>query len=633
MAQISTINRVNTVQCLFDRKSRPTALEIHDWIFRQLEVPDEVVDVFQVDFNLISVFIKFTSVNNCDRFNRLFSGNRTIRHFNGKTSIVNVIPCGYGIRNVRLFNVPPECPNQIIVNALNKYGTVSTITDENWSSAFPFKGKSGVKSVKIDLKSHIPSYLLIAGTRAQVQYSGQPPTCSICHSSEHLREKCPKRRPAQLPRDDAENTSESFVPLMSDIVAGVPTRPRVPAPPEPETEVDLQAEYDPSPAVGSTGKSAQEQASPSPVDENTEHVDQPEMPKTVDVVVDVPQNSEPQPALGEPVKDTEQGEKLEDMEVENGEALPNLETPSEVPVTNQKQEEEHFVVPKLPEPASSKSKTKNADPKKKRTRQSKQARNKAKNKANKVPKQADRRSSQASDTGSDSDAKSRSSSRDSSTERSEKIKERTEQLRLLLLKDKEINAGKRKLDGESEQSSQRPRRSSVKSSLGSSQTSGDAPLFTDPTKTLGDGHQLEMDTRTSGDAPLSTGHTEALGDGDKSEIVTQTLGADTMERQYIKTSGDTSLPSGPTQASGDGSQTAHNTQTLGDDFRGQSAKALGDESMQIDPTQASGEDSWQITHTQISGGKDESVDSTMASDSAAANITWWSQTKDVGGKQ
>ncbi|XP_049835125.1 nematocyst expressed protein 3-like [Schistocerca gregaria] len=49
-----------------------------------------------------------------------------------------------------------------------------------------------------------------------VQYNGQPQTCSICSSTEHMRATCPRsRRPAQLPRTEAadpprENVTASY---------------------------------------------------------------------------------------------------------------------------------------------------------------------------------------------------------------------------------------------------------------------------------------------------------------------------------------------------------------------------------------------------------------------------------------
>ncbi|XP_049771884.1 uncharacterized protein LOC126151204 [Schistocerca cancellata] len=77
------------------------------------------------------------------------------------------------------------------------------------------------------LKKHVPSFVTIGGHRGVVQYNGQPQTCSICSSTEHMRATCPRsRRPAQLPRTEAAEAPQE---IATASYAGAVTReaPRV----------------------------------------------------------------------------------------------------------------------------------------------------------------------------------------------------------------------------------------------------------------------------------------------------------------------------------------------------------------------------------------------------------------------
>lgn len=195
---LSASNRSISVQCVLDRSApRPNAFEIHDGIFDNLKLPYEEVDTCQLDFVLYSVFLKFMTCDAYDKYAPKIVGQPEFRHRNGTISKIQIVPSGFGVRNVRVFNVPPECPNEYIARVIGGYGTVLSIVNEKWGPAYKYPVNSGVRSVTVNLRKHIPSYLTIAGTRAQIQYSGQPITCAICQSQGHLTAACPNRRPAQ----------------------------------------------------------------------------------------------------------------------------------------------------------------------------------------------------------------------------------------------------------------------------------------------------------------------------------------------------------------------------------------------------------------------------------------------------
>lgn len=217
----STVNRINSIQCIFDRKApRPNSFDFQDWILDDVKIPADVIDTFQLDFVLYSVFVKFISADSFMTYVQSKTGEHQFKHSDGTISKVQIVPSG--IRNVRVFNVPPECPNALIEKALTPYGDVLSTVNETWGPAHRLQCNSGVRSVRMDVKRPIPSYMTIEGTRAQISYFGQLPTCSICQSTDHLRMYCPRKRPAQLPRD-SNVVDEQMFPLLTDVIRRTPT--------------------------------------------------------------------------------------------------------------------------------------------------------------------------------------------------------------------------------------------------------------------------------------------------------------------------------------------------------------------------------------------------------------------------
>lgn len=197
--------RSNTVMFMFPKNARrPTAWEMHEWVHGEYQIPDTVPVGIQLDFIMNAIFLKFPTSEIVDRIVTRSGGKGKFKYLNGKITDITILSSGYGLRTVKVFNVPFECPNEAIKQKLKEFGNVLSIEDDAWQAPFRYKILSGVRTVKIDLKRHIPSYLTIVGNRAFISYSGQPITCSICGSSEHIRGRCPSRRPVQLPRESAD---------------------------------------------------------------------------------------------------------------------------------------------------------------------------------------------------------------------------------------------------------------------------------------------------------------------------------------------------------------------------------------------------------------------------------------------
>lgn len=194
-------DRQNNVQCAFDRDAkRPSAYEIHRWLNSELRVPQTELLGIQLDVFVKSVFLKLRTPELCHDLVNANSGTRKFQHLDGHISNVTLSHAGFGIRTVRVFNLPFEVRNETISRSLMPYGTVLQVVKEKWSSAYVYPVENGIRSVKMIVHKHIPSFLVMAGNRAFITYTGQPQTCSFCHVTGHIRKDCPRlQQPAQLP--------------------------------------------------------------------------------------------------------------------------------------------------------------------------------------------------------------------------------------------------------------------------------------------------------------------------------------------------------------------------------------------------------------------------------------------------
>lgn len=216
--------RENNVMCEFSKQApRPTAFEIHRWLRDDLQLTYNELCGIQLDTILNVLFLKLKTPECCDRLVYRDDGVHKFRHLNGTISNVKLTHAGLGVRHVRVFNLPFEVRNDTIVRCLSPFGDVLAITKEKWSDAYYFQVENGIRSVQMVVKKHIPSFVLMNGHRAFITYHGQPQTCSHCGGVGHYRNQCPRRRPAQLPRDDG--ALPSFASVAATARLPVPTAP------------------------------------------------------------------------------------------------------------------------------------------------------------------------------------------------------------------------------------------------------------------------------------------------------------------------------------------------------------------------------------------------------------------------
>jgi hypothetical protein len=164
--------RQNTVVCVFDKHSpKISAHEIHEWIYATLRLPDDDVEMIQIDGPSRHVYIKFVSQEKMSSHLSTIKGTREYLHINGEISKVEISPTRLRYREVWITGLPPDVPDSVISVTLTKYEDIRDINRETWRKQYGYKVSNGIRLVNITLKRHIPSRVLMAGTRTLITYS------------------------------------------------------------------------------------------------------------------------------------------------------------------------------------------------------------------------------------------------------------------------------------------------------------------------------------------------------------------------------------------------------------------------------------------------------------------------------
>ncbi|KAJ4437791.1 hypothetical protein ANN_13729 [Periplaneta americana] len=153
------IERKQTLVISFTEQDipRPEPYLLHEWIYEDLRLMEEQLEMIQLNGVTRQVFIKCTSTNIVEEILERTKGELSFTFSNGQRTKVKIQKAGPGIKSVKIYNLPPELSNTNISTVLEKYGTVYSVTDDSWGQAFRYKIKNGVRTVKMGLKTHIPS--------------------------------------------------------------------------------------------------------------------------------------------------------------------------------------------------------------------------------------------------------------------------------------------------------------------------------------------------------------------------------------------------------------------------------------------------------------------------------------------
>ena len=90
---------------------------------------------------------------------------------------------------VRVHNLPPQIPNNLIIQRFSRYGEAVSLKEETWKDFFG-EFPNGVRILRMRLSKQIASYVPIDGEQAYVVYRNQIRTCKHCVRPLHIGRTC-----------------------------------------------------------------------------------------------------------------------------------------------------------------------------------------------------------------------------------------------------------------------------------------------------------------------------------------------------------------------------------------------------------------------------------------------------------
>lgn len=195
---MNQIIRENTLEYRFERsKERPGQMEVYEWLAGSIGITASQVDAIQLDPVANAAYVYFKSEQIMEETFQKTGDKTTCVTKKGVTHEIEVKRCDEKRHYIRIINFSAREDNNHIRDALKQYGEVESIRDETMSNPVFPSIKTGVRIATMILKKDIPSSIRIKGMNVVVAYRGQPKTCSMCNSAEHLRSACPKLKQAQ----------------------------------------------------------------------------------------------------------------------------------------------------------------------------------------------------------------------------------------------------------------------------------------------------------------------------------------------------------------------------------------------------------------------------------------------------
>lgn len=112
---------------------------------------------------------------------------------------------GESMRYVRVFDLPPELPDDKLEGVLREFGRIERVVREKFPPNLGLDHMfTGVRGVYMDVKKDIPPSIDIAGRKAKIFYDGLRDTCFLCQTVGHRRNSCPQRKSRDRKQEESK---------------------------------------------------------------------------------------------------------------------------------------------------------------------------------------------------------------------------------------------------------------------------------------------------------------------------------------------------------------------------------------------------------------------------------------------
>lgn len=209
---------VNTVQFRFPAGSpRPSWVEIAAFL-KTLDTDLLHIETTYKTAEDRSLFIKFTSEEAMVESLKKNMQPRQFVYGSGKKIEVRMTIAGANMRYVRVFDLPPELDDAKLSKVLGDYGKIEYTVREKFPANLGLDHMyTGVRGVYMDVKTSIPSTIVVAGRKGNIFYEGLRDTCFHCQGMGHRRESCPQRKTRQEKKHSEALGSPSYAGIVSGL--------------------------------------------------------------------------------------------------------------------------------------------------------------------------------------------------------------------------------------------------------------------------------------------------------------------------------------------------------------------------------------------------------------------------------
>lgn len=141
----------------------------------------------------------------------------------GRIVDVDVSVAGSNVVYTRLFDLPPEVHDDVLVAALSEYGKVGKVVHEKFPAGLGLDHLyTGVRGVYVELEigKEIPPSLEVMTWKVRVFYDGLKEKCFLCNKEGHFKANCPMRK-TKTPKQKKKQQPVSYAGIVESGTAAL----------------------------------------------------------------------------------------------------------------------------------------------------------------------------------------------------------------------------------------------------------------------------------------------------------------------------------------------------------------------------------------------------------------------------